>query len=187
MFDPSALTQGSQTVGGQQGATARAFPGEVWEMFGLVLIPIADGTVNVNYSFGVRGLDLAAAEARRDYVLAGGIGTQTGPGFDVVFYSETQVQTGVLEIPIGVQVRQAEVHDTFMDYTLAVNGVVVSDLASGFNVLHYPSTNGWDVVETLVGIADIDTNSSYNNEARSDWSTLNRPTPLHATQSLTNQ
>ncbi len=187
MFDPGTLPQQvTQGIGPMQGKMPAGHPGPLWEMIGLTLVPSATGAVNVNFSFGIRAWDLEAAEGRRDNVLLGGIGTQTGPDFNICFYSETEAKIGPLGVPIGVWVRQAEVHDTFYDYMLRVNGTVVADLATSLNTLHYPETNGWDVVEALVPTSAFDTGSTFSNAARSDWNTINNSNLLYATSSLTN-
>lgn len=183
LLPPIAGTQG---VGTQQRATTSPFPGSVWETFGYTIAPSANGDVNVNFSFGIRAADLALAEVRRDTVLLGGIGTNTGAFFDIEFYSEVEAQLDASQAPLGVWIRQADVRDTFADYSLQVNGTVVADLATSLNVGHYSAPNGWDVVESLIPTSSFDTNATFSNASRADWSTMNRPGASYATASIDN-
>ncbi len=180
MYDLSAtvLVQGVQ----RQAIAGADMP---WTFFGGNIIPNAQGATNVSYSFSIQAPSRGDAMARRDYVLAGGIGTQTGPGFEVCYYNESEAELDNLGLPVGVRMRQAEVGDDFLTYTLTVNGAIVADLSSATNLLHYSANNGWNVVESFVPLTSFDTGTNYDNTAEASWTTLNTSRSWRATQNVT--
>ncbi len=173
MFDPFAPR--SQAGGGQQGQKlAVPCPATQWELLGGSIFPIADGSTNVSYSFHINAASLAHAKARRDMVLAGGIGTPVGTGFDVIFYNESEAEFDSMGVPTGVRMRQAEVNDDFTTYRLTVNGQSFAELGVTGNLLHYGSSNGWNVVETFVPTSAFDTTpGTFDNQAEADWTSIN--------------
>lgn len=160
-------------IGGSQPRLAVPHPKTQWELFGTNIVPAADGSTNVSYSFLVEAPSLEQAKARRDAVLAGGIGTPVGPGFDVIFYNESEAEFDNFGVPTGVRMRQAEVGDDFVSYRLTVNDQTFAELGSTGNLLHYAASNGWNVIETFVPTSAFDTTpGAYDNQAEADWTTV---------------
>ena len=159
------------------------YPLTKFKLIGGNIFPSADGSANVSYSFVVRTTDLAAAKARRDTVLAGGIGTNVGGGFNVIYYNESEAEFDAGGVPTGVRMRQAEVNDDFASYRLTVNGAVFAELGVTGNLSHYSAGNGWDVVETFVPTSAFDTTpGSYDNSCTADWTTVNTSIAWYAMQ-----
>jgi hypothetical protein len=161
-----------------------ALPKRPFVMFGGNLVPDIQGE-NVIYSFGIVALDLQAAQARRDYVLAGGIGTDVGQGFELAMWSESKTEFDLLGVPTGVRTLQAVVDDDFATYELTINDTLFADLNTG-NALHYGMGNGWNVVETFVPVSAFDTGAIYDNKAESTWTTWGSPRIWYAMQNVWN-
>jgi len=155
-----------------------------WELFGGSLLPIADGAMNVNYSFLIDAPNADAAEARKELVLQGGIGTPTGPGFEVVHYSEAATEFDALGLPVGVRMRQALAADRFTAFSLVVNDGVEAQLGTTPGLLHY-TDQGWDVIEVFVPIGSFQSGpGAYSNTARTEWTTSKRSALNYAEQSV---
>ncbi len=174
---------GEATPGLQQRRLPVPDPAAHWELVGGNIFPSADGSTNVSYSFRIRAASLARAKARRDMVLAGGIGTPVGLGFNVIFYNESEAEFDGAGIPTGVRMRQAEVNDEFMTYGLTINGLTFAELGVTGNLLHYDASNQWNVIETFVPTSAFDTSpGTFDNQAESDWTSVNTSIAWHAMQ-----
>lgn len=179
----SASVQGTSVGGGLKPKHAVPKTSGTWQLLGGPIIPLADGSKNVSYSFRIQASSLANAKARRDLVLAGGIGTPVGSGFDVLLYNESAAEFDITGLPTGVRMRQAEIHDDFTTYRLTVNGFPFAELGIGANLLHYGGSNGWNVVESFVPTSAFGTNpGAFDNQAEADWTTIDTPTQWYAMQ-----
>jgi hypothetical protein len=173
MFDLGHGGGHDHASGLQDPPPATPHPSMIHELFGGPLAPIADGSTNVSYSFRIIARTLEEAMTRRDAVLAGGIGTAVGSGFEVIYYNESEAEFDAVGLPIGVRMRQAEVADTIDTYTLTVNDTVVADLLAGLNVTSTTAENDWTVVECFVPTSKFEAGGpTYDNEARANWTTL---------------
>ena len=157
---------GTPTPGGAFSREARRHPDQRYWLFGAPIIPFADD-LNVSYSFYVDAASQAHAQARRDAVLAGGIGTPVGPGFEVLMYTESAGEYDNFGAPIGVRLRQAGI-DPFTSWSMDLNGVSGYATLGGSGVLHY-GAGEWDVVETFIPVSDFQTSVPYDNESDLTW------------------
>jgi hypothetical protein len=179
----SVTVQAAQIGGSQKPKPATPSPNGQWRFCGGRVVPAVDGSKNISYSFEIQATSPAHAKARRDMVLAGGIGTAVGTGFDVILYNESTAEFDVTGFPTGARMRQADVNDDFTTYRLVVNGILFAELGTTGNLLHYGASHGWNVVETFVPTSAFETApSAFDNQADADWTTAATTTTWHAMQ-----
>ncbi|MAE27870.1 MAG: hypothetical protein QF724_11200 [Planctomycetota bacterium] len=161
---------------GAGGPNIRITPTPRWLFMGGMIEPQFDESPQISYSFHITAATLHEAAALRDLVLANGVGTDVGFGFEIIHYSEISIETNSAGLPTGLRVLQAEIDDEFMTYSLIINDAVHAELGATGNVLHYGAANDWDVIETFVPISSLDTTlNAWDNAATSSWTTLRTP------------
>jgi hypothetical protein len=149
------------------------------EIFGGPLVlDLANGGLfkNAVYHFRVHGSP-AAAWSDVLPILIGGPGTPVPPNVDVLEFTQLLPET------FGARVRAADT-EPFVDFAVDWNGRRIADLASGTNALQYAVPNHWSVVESVVGVLDLDTTAQHHS-ARTRRRTATDPAPSWFAGALT--
>jgi hypothetical protein len=144
LFDPQA--PGAQRGSGVATRTDILRDFYIW---GAPIVPSDDpGADNLTYSFKVRATSWSQAESLIDPIVSGGIGTPVPPSVEVLTFATMEAELAGGRLVVSMP-------GAFEEFTLDFNnGAFHADLASSYNLTHYP-VGSWDVVEMLVPLSDF--------------------------------